>query len=88
MILHEYHDDLDAFLDGCHELGAHHQIRAVADHDEDIAIVVAIHLGRVENRHFDAKATGNLIPHAGKPVFDVITLAVTCPPQLVQVTGH
>ena len=38
MILHQHDDDLDALLDRGDQLGRHHQVRAVANHDEDIAV--------------------------------------------------
>ena len=41
VVLHEHDDQLDALLDGGDELLRHHQVRAVADHDEDVAVVVA-----------------------------------------------
>ena len=88
VVLDQHHYDLDAFLNGRHEFGVHHQIGSVTDQDEDIAVVLAVQPGGVEHRHLDAQPACDLIAHTGKPVFDVIALAVAGPPQLVQVSGH
>ena len=79
MVLHQYQDDFDAFLHRGHQLGRHHQVGAVADHDEDIAVGAG-------HPHTDAAC--DLVSHAGIAVFDVIALAVAGAPQLVQVAGH
>ena len=79
MVLHQHEDDLDTFLHRGHQLGRHHQVRAVADHDEDVAV-------RAGHPHADTAC--DLVTHARVAVFDVITLAVAGAPQLVQVAGH
>ena len=79
VVLHQHDDDLDALLHGGDQFGGHHQVRAVADHDEHVA---------VGGGHPDADAAGDLVSHAGVAVFDVIALAVAGAPQLVQVAGH
>ncbi len=79
MVLHQHPDDLDALLHGGRQFGGHHQIRAVADHDEHVAIGGG-------QAHPDP--AGDLVSHAREAVFDVVALAVTGAPQLVQVTGH
>ena len=79
MVLHQHHDDLDALLHRGDQFGRHHQVRAVTDHDEHVA---------VGGGHFDADAAGDLVSHAGVAVFDVVTLAFAGAPQLVQVAGH
>ena len=45
VVLHQHDDDLDALLHGGDQFGGHHQVRAVADHDEHVAVRVG-HLGR------------------------------------------
>ncbi len=41
VVLHQHDDDLDALGDRGDELGVHHQVGAVADHDEHVAFVAA-----------------------------------------------
>ena len=79
MVLHQHDDDLDALLHGGHQLGGHHQVGAVADHDEHVAVSSAIS---------HAEAAGDLVAHAGVAVLDVVALGIPGPPELVQVTGH
>ena len=79
MVLHQHGDDLDALLHRGGQLGGHHQVRAVADHHED----VAVRAGQP-----DAEPAGDLIAHAGVAVLDVVALRVAGPPELVQVSRH
>jgi hypothetical protein len=74
MVLHQDRDDLDTFLDCRDQLRRHHQIRAVADHDKNIAV-------RTGKSY--AEPAGDLVAHTGVAVLHVITLRVTGPPQLV-----
>ena len=59
------HDDgeLHAEHDRGRDLGVHHQVRAVADHDDHLAL---------GPRHLDAEAAGDLVAHAGIAVFEVV----------------
>ena len=72
----EHHDDeLATEHDrGC-DLRVHHQVAAVADHDEDLALGL---------RHLDAEPAGDLVAHAGKAVFEVVAAGLRRAPQLVQ----
>ena len=72
---------LDALGDRGRELARQHQVRAVADDHEDLA------LGRGE---LDAHAARDLVAHARVAVLDVVALAgrVARAPELVQVAGH
>ena len=79
VVLHQHHDDLEALLDRGDQLGRHHQVGPVADHDEH----VAVRAGQP-----DAEPAGDLVAHAGVAVLDVVALRVPDLPQLVQVTGH
>ena len=79
VVLHQHQDDLDALLHRGDQFGGHHQVGAVADHDEHVAVRAG---------HPDADAAGDLVSHARVAVFDVIALAVAGAPQLVQVAGH
>ena len=84
MVLHQHDDELDALLDRGHQLLGHHQVRAVADHDEDVPVRVR----GVEHRHRRAQPPGDLVAHAGVAVLDVVALRVPGAPQLVQVARH
>ena len=79
VVLDEHHDDLDPLLDGGHQLGRHHQVGAVADHHEHVA---------VRARHPYAESAGDLVAHAGVAVLDVVAHRVAHLPELVQVAGH
>ena len=79
VVLDEDDRQLDALRDGGDELLGHHQIGAVADHHEHLA------LGR---GHLDAEPAGDLVAHAREAVLDVVALRVARAPQLVQVAGH
>ena len=59
--------------------GRHHQVGAVADHREDLAI------GR---GHLDPERAGDLVAHAGVAVLDVVLLGVPGTPQHLQVPGQ
>src|ERR671930_191539 len=81
VVVDEHDDDRDPLGDGGDELARKHQVRPVADEDEDLA------LGRGE---LDAHATGDLVAHARVAVLDVVALAggVAGVPELVQVAGR
>ncbi len=79
MVLHQDDDDLQVLLDGGDQLLRHHQVGAVADHDEDVPVGAG---------HLDAEPAGDLVAHAGVAVLDVVPLRVAGAPQLVQVAGH
>ena len=64
---------------GGDELLGHHQVRAVADHHEHLA---------VRRGQLDPEPAGDLVAHAGVAVLDVVALRVAGPPQLVQVAGQ
>ena len=83
MVLHQHDDQLDALLHGGDELLGHHQVGAVADHDEHVAVLAAS-----SDRQLDAEPAGDLVAHAREAVLDVVALAVAGAPQLVQVAGH
>ncbi len=57
----------------------HHQVRPVADQDEDVALGCA---------EADAQSAGDLITHAGVAIFDVVSLRIAGPPEFVQVARH
>ncbi|MNT09417.1 hypothetical protein D3C72_1441980 [compost metagenome] len=71
------HDDDEFFVqhDGRGDFRIHHQIAAVAHHDDDF---------RFRFRHLDAEATGDLVTHARVAVLHVVAARRACPPQLVQ----
>ena len=79
MVVDQHDDQLDPFLDRRDDLAAHHQVGAVADHGEDLAI---------GGGHLDPECAGDLIAHAGVAVLDVVLLRVSRAPQLVQVARH
>ena len=79
MVVDEDHGQLDVLLDGGDEFLSHHQVRPVPYQDVDLA---------VRRRHFCSQAAGDLVPHAGVAVLDVVALRVTRPPQLVEVARH
>ena len=64
------------FLHGRDDLLRHHQVRAVADEDVDVAL---------RRGHLHAEPAGNLVSHARVAVLHVIALGVARAPQLVQV---
>ena len=68
-------DQLLAEHDRGLQLGVHHHVAAVADHDEDFA---------VGQGHLHAQAAGDLVAHAGEAVFHVVAVGRAGPPQLVQ----
>ena len=65
--------------DGGDELLGHHQVGAVADHHEHLALRVG---------HLHAQPAGDLVAHARVAVLDVVALRVARAPELVQVAGH
>ncbi len=80
MVLHEDDDELDALGHGGDELGVEHQVRAVADHDDDLALVA---VGK--EPALGPQAAGDLVSHARERVFDVVAERVAHTPQLVQI---
>ena len=79
VVLDEHDDELDPLLDRGHELLAHHQVGAVADHHEHVA---------VGGSEAHAEAAGDLVAHRRVAVLDVVALRVARPPQLVEVARH
>src|SRR5215210_3089904 len=78
-VVHEDDGELVALLDGGDDLGAHHQVRAVADHHVDLALW---------GRHLDAESARDLVPHARVAVLDVVALGIPRPPELMQIPRH
>jgi hypothetical protein len=79
VVVHQHHDDLDVLLHRGDKFLGHHQVGPVAHQDEHFAIGVG---------QLRAQAAGDLIPHAGVAVLDVVALRVPGAPQLMQVTRH
>ena len=79
VVLHEHDHELDPLGHRGRQLARQHQVRAVADHHEHLA------LGRGE---LDAHPARDLVAHARVAVLDVVALRVARPPQLVQVARH
>ena len=80
VVLHEHHGDLDLLLDGRDQLarpssGTSRRRPARRPRGQGAAI-------------FTPDAAGDLIPHAGVAVLDVVALRVPGPPELVQVARH
>ncbi len=57
------------------DLGVHHQITAVADHHDHIA---------VRTRQLDTQPARNLVAHARVAVLEVISVTILSAPQFVQ----
>ena len=81
VVLDQDDDELDALGDRRRQLAREHQVGAVADHHEHLA---------VRRRELGAHPARDLVAHARVAVLDVVALAVGIgrPPQLVQVAGH
>ena len=79
VVLYQHDHQLDTLRDRGHELARQHQVRAVADHHEHLA------LGR---RELDPDPAGDLVAHARVAILDVVALRVARAPQLVQVARH
>src|SRR5688572_24164333 len=60
-------------------LGIHHEVTAIPDQDGDRAAGFG---------HLYAEAAGNLVPHAGVTVLEVIAARLGAAPQLVQLAGE
>ena len=82
-VVDQHDDQLHALRDRGDDLRRHHQERAVADHDVDVAVLA----GRI-GRELHAETAGDLVAHAGEAVLDVVALGVAGPPELVQVSRH
>src|SRR6266849_5569664 len=78
-IIEQHDDELAAELDRGRDFRIHHQIGAVADQHDDLA------LGRSQ---LDAEPAGDLVAHAGIAVFDVIGARLADAPQFVQLAGQ
>jgi hypothetical protein len=79
LVVDQHDREGDALGDGGDDLGVQHQVGAVADEHDDLARRL---------RELDADARGDLVPHAGEAVLDVVALRVAAAPQLEQVAGH
>ena len=80
MVVDEHDHERDPLGDRGHQLAGEHQVGAVADEHEHLA------LGRGE---LDPDPAGDLVAHARVAVLDVVALAVGVAgaPQLVEVAG-
>ena len=74
-IVEQHDDELDAEHDRGRDLRIHHEIGAVADHHDDLAVGL---------RHLHADAAGDLVAHAGIAVFEMVGGGRARLPQLVQ----
>ena len=90
MVLDQHHHELEPLGHGRDELGVHHQVGAVPDHDDDVARVLRRPgpLGLGHGGPLDPEPAGDLVAHAGERVLDVVAEGVLDPPHLVQVTGQ
>ena len=79
MVVNQHDDQLDALLERGHDLAVEHQVGPVAHQRKDLTI------GR---GHLDAQGAGDLVPHAGVALLDVVLLRIASPPQFVQVARH
>ena len=78
-VIDEHDDELGVLLDRRDDLARHHEVAAVADHDEHLALGC---------REFHADAGGYLVAHARVAVLDVVLLRIARAPQLVQLAGQ
>jgi hypothetical protein len=79
VVLHQDDHQLDPLGHRRDDLAVHHQIRAVADQRDHLA---------VGGGHLDPECAGDLVAHAGVPVLDVVLLGVPRPPQHLEVPGE
>ena len=79
VVVEDHDDERQAHRHRGRDLGVHHQIAAVADHDEHVA---------VGQRHLRAETTGDLVSHAGISVLEVIALRIGRAPELVKLAGQ
>ena len=79
MVLHQDDVQLDPLGHCGDDLGRHHQVGPVADQHEHLTLQVG---------QLGPQAAGDLVPHAGVPVLDVVLLRVPGAPQHLQVPGH
>src|SRR5690606_34799520 len=70
---------LQAEHDGSGDLGVHHQVAAVADEHDDVALGL---------RELDADRACYLVAHAGVAVFQVVAVGTVRAPQFVQFAGQ
>ena len=75
------HDDVQLLVQHhrSRDLGIHHQIGAIADQDPDFAL---------GHGQLDPEPAGDLIPHTGIAVFDVVGAGLSAAPQFVQFAGQ
>ena len=75
MVLDKYDNHLDAFGNCGNQLRVEHQVGAVTNHDDYVAVIAH----RIEAT-LSADTTGDFIAHAGEGIFHVVAKRITHAP--------
>ena len=79
VVVEEHDHELLSHRDRGRDLRVHHEVAAVADHDEDLA---------VRERQLRPEAPGDLVSHARVAVLEVVAARIPRPPEAVELAGE